>query len=451
MRVFVLLLFLVVFVESNAQFLKKLQDKVNSKIDQKVNQKVDEAFDKDYTKKSKSSKSTESDLPEKENKNNATGKVSIKQSNGKTLEIGKFGKVKITREGSEIWIGGSWFTQSADIYDGFSIKLSHQNFSNSSDISDFPTGSYTVYKDENQVNGKSYACWMNMGYDPEKTKSTPSKNYQNFLLKNGTVVIKSISEEGVSFSFSGATYAPEGAINNPIASVSGNASFQNIIVKEPKVSTKSSNSNGSNSSSYSMPNFGGDKSIEIRDEYVFSIQVVHKATSISKEGKSYKQKYTYLYNLDKPYSGMKISMDDQDVEGNTYVVMEEGKSITFVNTSSMKMCTVSENKGLNQKIETPKMENLDRLKKTGNTKTIIGHQCEEYTIDDESGNEYVFWIAPSLDIPNLGEQFTSQESPIEGHILEYDIKTDDGSINMKAVSIDRNKKLTIKSSDYKRF
>jgi len=101
--------------------------------------------------------------------------------------------------------------------------------------------------------------------------------------------------------------------------------------------------------------------------------------------------------------------------------------------------------------------------KTGKTKTIMGHTCEEYLLDTDEGNAH-YWIStekiganqtffgsgnPFLQARVQNSQSTFQNLP-QGNLfeMEYVSKTDKSSMTMTTITIENNKSTTFKMADY---
>jgi hypothetical protein len=96
--------------------------------------------------------------------------------------------------------------------------------------------------------------------------------------------------------------------------------------------------------------------------------------------------------------------------------------------------------------------------KTGNSKTILGYQCDEYLIKDEQ-SEVRVWSSDELGKEVEKKMFRNQQlfgfafahaAGMEGMALEYEFKNLDSGEQgiMKVTEIDLKSNKTISTSDY---
>lgn len=104
------------------------------------------------------------------------------------------------------------------------------------------------------------------------------------------------------------------------------------------------------------------------------------------------------------------------------------------------------------------------LKKTGNTKTILGYTCEEYIADDEEGKA-TYWITqkpiqgtsgfwgesnPFLSAKMKGESMDYLKQMPQGNLLDmiFESKTDKSVVQMTVIEINENDKRSFVMADY---
>lgn len=191
-------------------------------------------------------------------------------------------------------------------------------------------------------------------------------------------------------------------------------------------------------------------SIEKPGTYQFTFETVVRITNLD-DDESYK--LSYLLNPDEKYIGIKADMSDysdQDMSGESIIVMDNGNSHVFVETQGMKMRMSQGMMGGNQQ-QNPaeQMANYDytNLKKTGRTKTVLGANCEEYVMSDDKV-KMELWIAPDIDLPNW---FIQNQDVLKGHIMEYTITSKDGNMTSETIAINDNINKTINPKDYKKM
>ena len=96
--------------------------------------------------------------------------------------------------------------------------------------------------------------------------------------------------------------------------------------------------------------------------------------------------------------------------------------------------------------------------KTGNTKTLLGYQCEEYLIKEE-GSEVRVWSSEKLGKEVEKKMFKNQQifggafvhaAGMDGMALEYDFKDLESGEHgiMRVTQIDLDSKKTITTSEY---
>jgi hypothetical protein len=184
--------------------------------------------------------------------------------------------------------------------------------------------------------------------------------------------------------------------------------------------------------------------------YVFSHETVVKITS-SESKKSYKM--SYLLNPKTNYAAIKADMSDYadgDMQGESIIIMDNGNSRIFVETQGMKM-QMSQSMMGGQQMNNPtdELSNYDysKIKKTNESKTILGALCYKYMLSDADVTMEL-WVAPKVKLPNW---FIQNTDIINGHIMEYTVTSKEGQMTSTVIAINDTINRTINSKDYKKM
>ena len=141
---------------------------------------------------------------------------------------------------------------------------------------------------------------------------------------------------------------------------------------------------------------------------------------------------------------------ENEMDGESIIVMDKGNAHIFVETAGMKMRMSNGMMG-QQKMSNPtdQMTQYDytKLQKTGNTKTILGATCYEYTMADNT-TKINFWVAPSIKLSNW---FIQDNSMLDGYIMEYMVQSNEGTMTSKTIAIKDNINKTINPKEYKKM
>lgn len=470
MKKFKIIIFLMLILfglhSVNAQFLKKLKDKINKKVDQverRIENKVDQKIDKTLDGTIDGLFEESSKTPEySENQNsNSTGNAEEKTYSGNiSLDHGqKYGNVQIntldnlrierTNQGYNFY--GNWWSHEVDVFDGYVLEIQTDE-----NLELRKTYNFNISKNAN----------FRLGYDPElpATKQGDgnfnrgiSDEYQNLDLSSGLVKVSINKDKSFEIDFSGQaefvkrtrTANNEVAESNYTASVMGNIKGTNPQFLDNKTITKNKNSKTQTTSSAPNTN-SSNKSAVAKDSYVFTYETVVEMTVPDQNRKS---KLSYLLSPSASYMGIKADMSEYsggDMGGESLIVIDGDQSFVFVNTSGMKIQMTSAQMG-NQQSQMPadQMENYDysNLNKTGNTKTILGYTCYEYVMSDNQ-NSIQMWVAPNLEVPN---SFIQNQEIIQGHILEYSVDSPEGQMTITTLEIKDDINKTINPSEYKKM
>ena len=70
------------------------------------------------------------------------------------------------------------------------------------------------------------------------------------------------------------------------------------------------------------------------------------------------------------------------------------------------------------------------------TRTILGYTCKKALVEDEEGNEMIFWYCEDISFNTEGNRYMRDDIP--GQPLEFEIIADGMTISFKATSIDKS-------------
>ncbi|WCO01990.1 DUF4412 domain-containing protein [Psychroserpens ponticola] len=188
---------------------------------------------------------------------------------------------------------------------------------------------------------------------------------------------------------------------------------------------------------------------DAKQTYSFTYETVVEITS-SEDNRTYKM--SYLFNPNENYVGMKVNMSDfseAETDGESIIIMDKGNSIIFVETQGMKMQMFQTMMGEGQTNPMGEMSTYDysSIKKTGQTKTILGTTCYQYNLSDEKV-KMILWVAPEIKLPNW---FGQSSKAIDGHIMAYTMTSSEGTMTSTTIAINDHISKIINSQDYKKM
>ncbi|NRB59881.1 MAG: DUF4412 domain-containing protein [Winogradskyella sp.] len=457
-----LVLFMIALFSANsaqAQLFKRLKDKAKQKLERSVEEAVEKEIDsfsleKKKTKKEKrrEKKSNSEQITSKGTSGSAVLKHTHKYGN---YPIDEFGKAKLERTNSGVKIFGSWVTHAADIHDGY--------------VLDIPNGNALLFKDDQpileQITFKiPEEATLKLSYDPfwepeledeNGFSSAVTRDYQTYDIESGEVIIDVVSKGNVQFSFTGAMQL-ETRIKNQnnteqeytssfmSSSISGAIDvgpvqfFDNRMRKETNEETQVIN----------LPSL--DNNAAIPGIYNFTFKTDVKLTNLD-ENETYQ--ISYLLNPEAKYIGMMADMSEfseEEMNGESLIVMDGEDVHIFVEAEGMKM-RMSQGMMGGQQMQNPaeEMANYDytNLKKTGNTKSILGAECHEYVMSDNNVS-IELWVAPEVTLPNW---FIQNTEVLNGHIMEYTITSNEGNMRSETIAINDHINKTINPKEYKKM
>lgn len=373
-----------------------------------------------------------------------------------TVEIPEISAVKVeqTNEGYRIY--GSWWTHEADIYDGFLVEINTKD-----------NLRYDVNPDETiqRTFRIPREAMMKLGYDPmlpylqnssSNFKKAVTDEYQNYTVENGKIVVDVLDEGNIQLSFSGDVQLRKIVRKSNKdedytetfykASIRGAVDASNpgyidntTITREEKTSEEINWEYTSPSTNQTAPS----------NTYHFTFETKVKITA-PKQGRSHEM--AYLLNPSTKYIGVKADMgaySEGEMNGESIIVMDGNNTHVFVETDGMKMRMSQTMMGQTPNNPTDQMTNYDysKLTKTGKTKTIIGALCHEYTMSD-ANTKISLWVAPSVHLPNW---FIQNQELLRGHILEYTVESNEGSIKSEVIEINDHINKIINPKKYRKM
>lgn len=439
---FCLLLFSSIASSSEAQIFKKLERKINQKLNRKIDQKIDKEIDKAFE-------------PKEESKVQSSGSAIVRHENSfGSISIEELSQPVVERnnEGYNIYL--SWRSHEVDVFDGLSLQIKTDK---------------NIRHDESK-SGNRFTfnipdeATLKLGYDPQlpyykkdhdNFKRGISDDYQDFYFLKGEVTVDVLDADNIQISFTGEANfkkrSREGDQVNEsfyMSSLTGafdatQPLFRNNITK------KNSSDESSAVTSWDDMVPTEETSTSTPGSYRFTFQT-DVLVSVPEENEEYK--ISYLLNPDAKYTAIKANLNDYDAnsDGSSIIVLDGDDSHIFVETAGMKI-QMSQNAMQGKSPVNPAEEmaqyDYSKIKKTGNTKTILGALCYEYTLNSEEA-EIILWIAPEVEIPN----WFIQNGPFsDGHIMEYSMTSEEGTMTSKVIAIHDNISQTINAKDYKKM
>lgn len=214
---------------------------------------------------------------------------------------------------------------------------------------------------------------------------------------------------------------------------------------------------------------GMDMNVTTEDIYDFKGIAILEISGTDAQGKPVDPllMHTYL-TKDQPYGAIK--MDNQQSE-NIIMIFDSKNNASIIlmdnNGEKSSIAYAIDWKAITE--QSPEVEETTedfsniKIQKTGRTKAILGHECEEYTADSEEGFTN-YWISKenlgnttlwSNGSPLLNQKMKVPENPgmnnlPQGQILEMNhaSKKDKSTSSFMMKELDSNKKNTFKMKDY---
>lgn len=459
LSILLLIFCLVSFQNADAQIFKKMKARAKQKakeLENKALDKVEKEAEKTIDKALEGKNDPNAGKPQVTKNEKDFGDVIIKHSKKYgSVQITEVSKVKVTKTNSGYKISGNWWSHEADIYDGFTINIkTDKNLKH--DTEEAKNRERLVFRIPEDAS-------LSIGYDPQlpynkksedNFKRAVTDDYQNYDISKGEIAVDVLTDEAIQISFSGMATLREVIRKANIddysetfyeASITGG-----IDAKSPQfINNQSITKNKKEEQEVAVTPTYKTKSA-VAGTYNFTHETVTKIT-VPDQNRTYKM--SYLLNPNASYVGIKVDMSeysDEGMNGESIIVMDKGNTHIFVETAGMKM-RISNGMMGQQKMENPtdQMMKYDyaKLTKTGNTKTILGATCYEYTMSDNT-TKINLWIAPDVNIPNW---FAQNSQALDGHIMEYTLQSKEGTMKSEVIEIKDHISKTINPKEYKKM
>jgi hypothetical protein len=213
--------------------------------------------------------------------------------------------------------------------------------------------------------------------------------------------------------------------------------------------------------------------IEVDESYAFEGFAILEITGSDEKGKQNEPMHlTSYYSQDPKITAMKFT-DPEKKEDGTYVLIYDfnrNVGITLLENEGEKMRMTFEYDyaamSLNDPMDGAANDQADQVtfKKTGNSKTISGHECEEYLIETEENITH-YWVTKtsitgqtpfwSQNNPFLNARMKDQNPDLfnnlpTGNMMEAHVasKVDKSKVDMLTIELQENKKQVFLMSDY---
>lgn len=406
-------LFFGITATSNAQLWKKLKKKAQDKIEQKIEEKVDKETDKVIDKTFDGKK--EKTAPK------------IIQSTEVPKFVAGSGILKLYNHGFE------YITE--DIAVSVYGKFNKNNLSNAvkkynsdkiiAPVDAFPNG---------------YALAFN------------GSGYLN--TKEGQITIHHADSTKVVFSLKGTWNTTDG--DKTVAGSYINLNVSEIVDKRFKnnndfVYKKKSNTSNSNTNTNptSINNNSNTINTDITIPSTFSFNSSLEVKMTSNDGSTANLEFL-LGSYDNIYA-MSIASTEMGEGGKIYNVVTPKSVTMFMDVGGMKIKkTVAQDQASPVSFDDKMPANSEDLKKTGATKSILGYTCYEYKYANEK-NAISVWATKNFPAnhKNITMLGMGRAGVVDGFVLEIDYKADNESAKMKVVKFNKNKNVTINTSEYK--
>ena len=440
-------LFFALTFSANAQLWKKLKNKAQQKLENKIEKEADKKVDSLLYGKKKTEKPDTID-----NQQKSYGSASINHSilYG-NFSVNDLSKTKVNKEGKKATIKGYWRTSSADVFDGYILTIN--NLENIEELSN------KTFKIPEEATLKlAYNALVKGEYIYKRGQEHAP---QNFELISGTATITFHKDKNVSLNFSGDVKLDnhkdnEDFVNNTLAVINGmiNTNEPEFIVT--KVIANASGNKANTELSESDKVFLKEKlspTVNIPSSFSFNKSIKVEMT----DSRGEKTPMEFLLGNYPDIYGISVSAKEMQGQGAVTMVMTPKSSTAFMDVAGMKMkrstsiAQIESQYNMTNKLP----EGADfEYKKTGNTKTILGYNCQEYKVTYNYTNatgSASFWVAKdfpiqNIEMPMLGMKMNNPY--LEGFVLELNSNHQGQNFNIKVIEFS-NKNLLINSSEYK--
>ena len=398
-----------------AQFWKKIQKKLEKKVEQKVEQKIDKETDKllDSTLYGKRKRNDEGKPTSNVPKFTSDTGILLLYNHGyeyKTKDIsisvyGKFDKTNLSK----------------------SIK-SYNSDRVIAPVDALPAGYVLANNDDGYLNPKE-----------------------------GQVQIHHADSTKIVYSLKGTWNTFEG--NKPVNGSYVSLSVADIVdkrnttkersIKKDKNTNESISNSTSNKTTTSVTT---SPTVNIPSSFSFNKNISVEVTT----GRGEKQTIDFLIGNYPDIYGISVASKEMQGQGKVVMVMTPKSSTAFMDVAGMKMkkTTSLDQMGDQFNVSDQLPEDGDfEYKKTGNTKTILGYNCDEYKVDYKYANDEgsaSFWVSRDFPIQNkaLPMLGMSMNNPnFNGFVLELNSTHQGRTTTMKVTDVS-NINTTINSNEF---
>lgn len=399
-----------------AQFWKKIQKKLEKKVEQKVEQKIDKETDKllDSTLYGKRKRNDEGKPTSNVPKFTSDTGILLLYNHGyeyKTKDIsisvyGKFDKTNLSK----------------------SIK-SYNSDRVIAPVDALPAGYVLANNDDGYLNPKE-----------------------------GQVQIHHADSTKIVYSLKGTWNTFEG--NKPVNGSYVSLSVADIVdkrnttkersIKKDKNTNESISNSTSNKTTTSVTT---SPTVNIPSSFSFNKNISVEVTTDRGE----KQTIDFLIGNYPDIYGISVASKEMQGQGKVVMVMTPKSSTAFMDVAGMKMkkTTSLDQMGDQFNVSDQLPEDGDfEYKKTGNTKTILGYNCDEYKVDYKYANDEgsaSFWVSRDFPIQNkaLPMLGMSMNNPnFNGFVLELNSTHQGRTTTMKVTDVS-NINTTINSNEFR--
>ncbi|UCS91537.1 hypothetical protein KZP23_12290 [Echinicola marina] len=213
--------------------------------------------------------------------------------------------------------------------------------------------------------------------------------------------------------------------------------------------------------------------VDTEDQYQFKGYTDMEVTGTDEKGKAIDPStIRFLHSNNQDHWAMKMDNPEKK-EGQVSMVFDHKNhaTILFMENEKNEKSSMAYGMDWNKMIENSSKNNMEKMEeeefnfdKTGNTKNILGHECEEYRGENEDGT-FTFWASKEA-IPGFTSFFSNSNffnsqamrnkypkvynKLPEGNILEtsYSSKIDKSTSIMKTLEINNSEDFDFKMAEY---
>jgi len=211
----------------------------------------------------------------------------------------------------------------------------------------------------------------------------------------------------------------------------------------------------------------GSQSIPIEAFYTFDNRILYKMEIIS-ENKPTIVNYEMWFSNNADYMATRVESnevsDSRDMPSSMLTILDEKNQAMIILMEAQKFAQIlSMDKikdiAIEENIKDSINTEFNSIKKSGRTKKILGHNCEEFISVNDSNN-FSFWVTKELDLfqKNMffnlsnslgGNSFTNVPEAAKGFMMEMNFENSDRNEKGRMTVIDIQKlEKTINTSEY---